>query len=137
MGSLMPGWDILPDPQKVMKRSKTSMTNEEIEAFWRHKQQEIELHAKKDDDRNANSRLNANETKQTTTVVTADGATTHEAVVELPQPLASSRDWWTRSNWAYLNAPPDIPDHPGHSRHRPYVPQHDVANRYTRSISAM
>lgn len=40
-----------------MKRSKTSMTNEEIEAFWRHKQQEIELHAKKDDDRNANSLL--------------------------------------------------------------------------------
>lgn len=113
------------------------MTNEEIEAFWRHKQQEIELHAKKDDDRNANSLLNANETKQTTTVVTADGATTHEAVVELTQPLASSRDWWTRSNWAYLNAPPDIPDHPGHARHRPYVPQHDFANRHTRSISAM
>ncbi|KAG0597690.1 hypothetical protein M758_12G014600 [Ceratodon purpureus] len=138
MGSLMPGWDTLPNPKKVMKRSKTSLTKEEIEAYWRHKQLEIEAHSKENDAQNANSLPVISETKLTTTTVTSDGSTeTQEVVINWPQPTASSRDWWTRSNWAYLNAPPELSEYPGQPRHCPYVPQHDVATRYNRSASSV
>lgn len=139
MGSLMFGWDILPDPKKVMKRSKTSLTNEEIEAYWHHQQEEIEAHTKEINDQDANTLPVVSETKLAvrTTTVNADGIETEEVVMEWPQPTASSPDWWTRSNWAYLNAPPEVPDFPGQSHHRPYVPQHDVATRCSRSVSSM
>jgi hypothetical protein len=39
----------------VMKRSKTSLTNEEIEAFWHHQQEEIEAHSKEINDQVANT----------------------------------------------------------------------------------
>lgn len=138
MGSLMPGWDALPNSKKVMKRGKSSLTKEEIEAYWRHKQQAIEALSKENSAQNANTLPGTSETKlTTTTAVTSDGTETQAVVIDWPQPTASSRDWWTRSNWAYLNAPPEISDYPGQQRHRPYVPQDGVATRYNRSVSSI
>jgi uncharacterized protein with PIN domain len=43
----MAGWDANPwNAEKVMNRSKTSLTKEEIEAFWRARQLAMEEHLK-------------------------------------------------------------------------------------------
>jgi hypothetical protein len=120
-----------------MKRSKSSLTKEEIEAYWRHKQQEMEALSEETNAQNANTLPSISETKLTTTTTVAlDGTPTQEVVIEWPQPTASSPDWWTRSNCAYLNAPPELLDYPGQARHRPYVPQLGVTTQFNRSISA-
>ncbi|CAN5969724.1 unnamed protein product [Sphagnum jensenii] len=31
-----------------------------------------------------------------------------QSLEEVQQPTASSPDWWTRSNWAFLNFPPEM-----------------------------
>jgi len=131
----MPGWDSIPKATKVMKRSKTSLTKEEIEGYWRQKQQAAEALAKEHNAENALPNITETKLTTTTTSVASDGTKTREMTIEWPQPTASSRDWWTRSNWAYLNAPPEITEYPGEPRHRPYVPQHDVATQFNRSIS--
>jgi hypothetical protein len=47
MGSLMAGWSSNPlDAEAAMNRSKSSLTNEEIEAFWRSREKAMEEHLK-------------------------------------------------------------------------------------------
>jgi hypothetical protein len=47
-----------------------------------------------------------------------------QASEEVQQPTASSPDWWTRSNWAFLNFPPEMLLRDSRDR---YTPQFDVA----------
>ncbi|XP_024399069.1 uncharacterized protein [Physcomitrium patens] len=45
MGSLMAGWDNNPwNEEKVLTRSRTSLTKEKIEEYWRKRQQAMEEH---------------------------------------------------------------------------------------------
>jgi len=133
MGSLMAGWSTNPlDAQSVMNRSKSSLTKEEIEAFWRSRQKAVEEH------------LN-DAAAQKATVADAAAGSSASAVIgslpipiqaaaqvmvqELKTPIAASPDWWTRSDWAFLNDPPE--SHTD-ARHK-YTPQFDVASKVSHS----
>ncbi|CAK9223571.1 unnamed protein product [Sphagnum troendelagicum] len=125
MGSLMSGWDSHPlDDQKVTKRSNSSLTKDEISAFWRSRQKAMEEHLK---EAAAQKALAA-------TVTQSGGGSSLSAALpievpkqapeEVQQPTASSPDWWTRSNWAFLNFPPEMLLKDTRDR---YTPQFDVA----------
>jgi predicted metal-dependent hydrolase len=124
----MSGWDSHPlDDQKVTKRSNSSLTKDEISAFWRSRQRAMEEHLK---EAAAQKALAATVTQQSgggSSLSTASAVSIEvpkQASEEVQQPTASSPDWWTRSNWAFLNFPPEmlLTD----SRDK-YTPQFDVA----------
>jgi len=128
MGSLMSGWDSHPlDDQKVTKRSNSSLTKDEISAFWRSRQRAMEEHLK---EAAAQKALAATVTQQSGggSSLSAASAVRIEvpkrASEEVQQPTASSPDWWTRSNWAFLNFPPEMLLQDSRDR---YTPQFDVA----------
>ncbi|CAK9272153.1 unnamed protein product [Sphagnum jensenii] len=110
MGSLMSGWDSHPlDDQKVTKRSNSSLTKDEISAFWRSRQKAMEEHLK---EAAAQKALAATMTQQSGGGSSLSAALPIEvpkqSLEEVQQPTASSPDWWTRSNWAFLNFPPEM-----------------------------
>ncbi|CAK9192826.1 unnamed protein product [Sphagnum jensenii] len=135
MGSLMAGWSSNPlDAESAMNRSKSSLTNEEIEAFWRSREKAMEEHLKDA----AAQKLSTKDTfKQFYTVGEQSGTGSapipiqgEQVVVEESNlPIAASPDWWTRSNWAFLNEPPE--SHTD-ARHK-YTPQFDVATKASHS----
>ncbi|CAM6042776.1 unnamed protein product [Sphagnum compactum] len=124
MGSLMAGWSTNPlDAQSVMNRSKSSLTKEEIEAFWRSRQKAMEEHL--------NDAAAQKATYRTVPV---------QANVKISGGLKNSGEdeelWgglkqitWTRSDWAFLNDPPE--SHTD-ARHK-YTPQFDVASKVSHS----
>jgi hypothetical protein len=117
MGSLMAGWDKNPwNDERVMTRSKTSLTKEEIEEFWRKRQLAMEEHMKE-----ASAQGTANQSDATPTIDIPQSI-----VEDLELPVAMSPDWWTRSNSAFLNSPPtkDVM-----SKHSKYTAQYEVANK--------
>ncbi|CAK9224784.1 unnamed protein product [Sphagnum troendelagicum] len=126
MGSLMSGWDSHPlDDQKVTKRSNSSLTKDEISAFWRSRQKAMEEHLK---EAAAQKALAATMTQQSGGGSSLSAALPIEvpkqSLEEVQQPTASSPDWWTRSNWAFLNFPPEMLLKDSRDR---YTPQFDVA----------
>lgn len=128
MGSLMSGWDSHPlDDQKVTKRSNSSLTKDEISAFWRSRQRAMEEHLK---EAAAQKALAATVTQQSgggSSLSVASAVAIEvprQASEEVQQPTASSPDWWTRSNWAFLNFPPEMLLKDSRDR---YTPQFDVA----------
>ncbi|KAH8965079.1 hypothetical protein BDL97_04G100300 [Sphagnum fallax] len=125
MGSLMSGWDSHPlDDQKVTKRSNSSLTKDEISAFWRSRQKAMEEHLK---EAAAQKALAATVTQSgggSSLSVALPIEVPKQALEEVQQPTASSPDWWTRSNWAFLNFPPEMLLKDSRDR---YTPQFDVA----------
>lgn len=121
MGSLMAGWSSNPsDAQKVTDRSKSSLTNDDIEAYRRARQLAMEEHSKEA------AAQNASESSDGTPAI----AIPAQVFKEVQQPIASSPDWWTRSNWAFLNDPPDGDLLKNKSR---YTPQFDMAAQSSNS----
>ncbi|CAK9258336.1 unnamed protein product [Sphagnum jensenii] len=110
MGSLMSGWDSQPlDDQKLMERTNSSLTKNEISAFWLLRRRAMpEEHLKEA------TALKA--TKIQTHAVHIDASSAipvlekrkQEAADEFQQPTASNPNWWTRSKWAFLNFPPEM-----------------------------
>lgn len=126
MGSLMSGWDSHPlDDQKVTKRSNSSLTKDEISAFWRSRQRAMEEHLK---EAAAQKALAATVIQQSgggsSLSVAVPIEVPKQASEEVQQPTASSPDWWTRSNWAFLNFPPEMLLKDSRDK---YTPQFDVA----------
>jgi len=128
MGSLMAGWDKHPwNEEQVLMRSKTSLTKEEIEEYWRKRQLAMEEHLK---DAKAQSGGGGGGSQSETRTGTPCIAIPQAIVEELELPPSMSPDWWTRSNWAFLNSPPekDLMD-----RHSKYTAQYEVANKATQA----
>ncbi|KAH8975305.1 hypothetical protein BDL97_01G149200 [Sphagnum fallax] len=126
MGSLMAGWSSNPlDAESAMNRSKSSLTNEEIEAFWRSREKAMEEHLK-----DAAAQKVADQAESSGTGSAPIPIQGEQVVVEESNlPIAASPDWWTRSNWAFLNEPPE--SHTD-ARHK-YTPQFDVATKASHS----
>ncbi|CAL4919900.1 unnamed protein product [Urochloa decumbens] len=128
MGSLMAGWDsaVLGDDKKVHARRNRSLTKEEVEAFWKQRRRSEdggELTSPLASpaaigslDKAARSPGRGGGAKQA-----AAGAGDDGAAADSP---SKSRDWWTRSNWAFLNEPPQ--EEPS-GRAQSYTPQFHVA----------
>jgi hypothetical protein len=134
MGSLMAGWSSNPlTAESVMVRSKSSLTKEEIEAFWRSRQKAMEEHLKDAAAQKLADHQQAESSNSGTGLAAAvpipiQTAGSQVMVQELPKPssIAASPDWWTRSNWAFLNDPPE-----SHMNYAPgkYTAQFDVATK--------
>jgi hypothetical protein len=125
MGSLMAGWDNNPwNEEKVLTRSRTSLTKEEIEEYWRKRQQAMEEHL-----REASAQKSANESESTSGKPNIDISQTVVEEVELP--MAMSPDWWMRSNWAFLNCPPEKVVV---SKYSTYTAQYEVANKHKQAV---
>lgn len=119
MGSLMAGWDspVLGDDNKVRLMRNRSLTKEEVEAFWKQ-------HRKSEDGGESSplgspgameSSFGSLERRRSLAssplargmkidpAARVEGFPDDAAAGESP---SKSRDWWTRSNWAFLNEPP-------------------------------
>ncbi|OEL15277.1 hypothetical protein BAE44_0023701 [Dichanthelium oligosanthes] len=142
MGSLMAGWDspVLGDDRKVDARRTRSLTNEEVEAFWKQRRRSedggeliisslaslatespfgsLEKAARSPSARGAKP-------GPSSPAVRVDGflpgEDDHDGAADSP---SKSRDWWTRSRWAFLNEPP-LEEPSG--RAQTYTPQFHVA----------
>ncbi|CAN6286313.1 unnamed protein product [Urochloa humidicola] len=138
MGSLMAGWDspVLGDDKKVHARRNRSLTKEEVEAFWKQRRRsedggeltsplaspatESPFGSLEKAARSPRGRGGASSPR-----VRVDGFLSGDgddgAAADSP---SKSRDWWTRSNWAFLNEPP-LEEPSGKAQS--YTPQFDVA----------
>ncbi|KAF9620119.1 hypothetical protein IFM89_010769 [Coptis chinensis] len=116
MGSLMAGWrSSNPDSKSVTFQRNKSSTRGEIEAYWRSRGNTEEEHP-----------LGASRSPASTQVSTIkESGGTLQRSNSLPltdrkgnllnidpesalKKLMKTNDWWTRSNWAFLNEPPVI-----------------------------
>uniref|UniRef100_A0A0D9W0X6 Uncharacterized protein n=1 Tax=Leersia perrieri TaxID=77586 RepID=A0A0D9W0X6_9ORYZ len=144
MGSLMAGWDspVLGDESRVLARRNKSLTREEVEAFWKqHGEMTMTANGSPPVGSPAamarsapvfHSREKAAASPRGG-VRHIDTAATRvegffpdsDAAAEAESP-SKSRDWWTRSNWAFLNEPPLEEDASGKAQIS-YTPQFHVA----------
>uniref|UniRef100_A0ACD5XE58 Uncharacterized protein n=1 Tax=Avena sativa TaxID=4498 RepID=A0ACD5XE58_AVESA len=133
MGSLMAGWDspVLGDDTKARRMRTRSLTKEEVEAFWRQQGKPVPVPEGGEASPLASPRQTTEKgplgsAKQRSISPVARGHDeigTGDAAAAGESP-GKSRDWWTRSNWAFLNEPPQE-EAPG-SAHT-YTPQFHVA----------
>ncbi|PRQ27057.1 hypothetical protein RchiOBHm_Chr6g0301271 [Rosa chinensis] len=118
MGSLMPGWKSKSD---IYKRNH-SLTNEEIEAFWRSNKKPNEKQHIIDGDtiiceeKAATVSKSGKKFEKSSSMPLArtkleqdqkyfmHGET--ETMASTTDKLVDNNGWWTRSNWAFLNEPP-------------------------------
>lgn len=123
MGSLMAGWDKDPwNEQRVITRSKTSLTKEEIQDFWRKRQLDMEEHLKA-------AKAQTSDSQSETGTGTPNIDIPQVIIEELEQlPEAMSPDWWTRSNSAFLNSPPEFL-----GKRSNYTAQYEVAKKATQA----
>ncbi|CAJ1973297.1 unnamed protein product [Sphenostylis stenocarpa] len=126
MGSLMAGWDSPTlDPQSATIERNRSLTNDEINAYWRAKK-ETELEhlraiSKLSDTVKAHTFKDAeNSHKSLTDIKVSLGMNVDKKSLEQ---LMNKNCWWTKSNWAFLNEPPVI-----EASSNNYVSQFHVAN---------
>jgi len=126
MGSLMAGWNKKPsNDEQLMNRSKTSLMKEEIEEYWRKRQLAMEEHLTE-----ASAQKNASQSE--TGSGTANIDIPKIIVEEMEMPVSMSPDWWTRSNNAFLNSPPEKDIMNKHSK---YAAQFEVASRANQATS--
>ncbi|XP_050366484.1 uncharacterized protein LOC126784963 [Argentina anserina] len=147
MGSLMPGWDspVLKSKSDINKRSH-SLTNEEIEAFWKSlkKLDEKEQHIIDDDttceEKTATVNKSGKKYEKSSSLPMARTSTDQGGQKKYfmhgeTETMASTADklsadniaWWTTSNWAFLNELPTI-EEPVHGTSKRYATQFHVAN---------
>ncbi|CAA7405740.1 unnamed protein product [Spirodela intermedia] len=89
MGSLMAGWDCPVQDQETARMERNrSLTKEEIESFWRVRRRSI------DGEEGEELRSPRSPLKKT------------EPSFPVGKDAKLTGDWWTRSNWAFLNEPP-------------------------------
>ncbi|KAF8708648.1 hypothetical protein HU200_030028 [Digitaria exilis] len=141
MGSLMAGWDspVLGDDKKAHARRNRSLTKEEVEAFWKQRRRPEDAGGELtsplaspatespfgslEKARSSPAARGASSSPRVRVdgflpVIGGDGGA---AADDSP---SKSRDWWTRSNWAFLNEPP-LEEPSG--RAQSYMPQFHVA----------
>jgi hypothetical protein len=133
MGSLMAGWDspVLGDDTKARRMRSRSLTKEEVEAFWRQQGKpapEEGVTSPLASPRPTMEKSPLGSSKQRSMSPVARG---HEEIAEGDAAADDAgaspgkiRDWWTRSNWAFLNEPP-LEEAPGTAHS--YTPQFHVA----------
>ncbi|KAG8061604.1 hypothetical protein GUJ93_ZPchr0003g18455 [Zizania palustris] len=121
MGSLMGGWDspVLGDENKVRAQRNKSLTKEDVEAFW--KLHRIRL-PDQDGGEMSISCSPLGSPSPAAMARSPHGARANEPAVRVEgffpdddggsaaDSPSSSRDWWTRSKWAFLNEPPQEDD---------------------------
>nr|ABK24034.1 unknown [Picea sitchensis] len=131
MGSLMAGWDSpIRDAKQVRLHFNNSMTREEIANYWRAKriiEEEHLLSAFKSAARIKARTFTAEDYKRFEDSLAED---------EKPQMKNTSykdeetrigiKDWWTKSNYAYLNQPPLTTIEPAKPKYK-YTAQFDIA----------
>ncbi|KAK9266691.1 hypothetical protein L1049_012610 [Liquidambar formosana] len=104
MGSLMAGWDSTISPLSI-ERNK-SLTKEEIEAFWKihkesqHGQQDGTGSLKKNFKEGDDSKKPQSSPNSPRFVLRGN-----EYPIDVDK-ACHMDDWWTRSNWAFLNESP-------------------------------
>eukprot|EP00246_Nothoceros_aenigmaticus_P008089 TRINITY_DN2257_c0_g1_i1.p1 TRINITY_DN2257_c0_g1~~TRINITY_DN2257_c0_g1_i1.p1 ORF type:complete len:143 (+),score=9.48 TRINITY_DN2257_c0_g1_i1:235-663(+) len=125
MGSLMAGWD---SPRKELHRN-SSMTNDEVEKFWKAKKQSTEAATQPEDQVIQTEVTVARPAEPSAGIAIPRSAVPKTQGENVQSP--GSGDWWTRSNWAFLNDPP-TELRPGEGGR--YAPQFDVASRASRSM---
>ncbi|XP_051230326.1 uncharacterized protein [Lolium perenne] len=125
MGSLMAGWSshVLQDDNKVGFMRNRSLTKEEVKAFWRqHKKPEVDNDGgtvevtppplasspHPESPRSLRPSTLSHVRSSPPEMTRTDGGDTDAA--DSP---STSRDWWTRSSWAFLNEPPPPPQRAG------------------------
>ncbi|OVA07055.1 hypothetical protein BVC80_1117g55 [Macleaya cordata] len=132
----MAGWDSpVSDPKFVTCQRNKSFTKEEIEAYWRSKK----LIDKEEHNLKAITVLP--EKSQEITSKKESGSGVFQRSSSLPltdrrgnllavdtktalEKLIKTNDWWTKSNWAFLNEPPVIATE-GHPTYK-YASQYHV-----------
>ncbi|KAF7045351.1 hypothetical protein CFC21_054463 [Triticum aestivum] len=130
MGSLMAGWDspVLGDGTKARVTRNRSLTKEEVEAFWRQRGKPAP-----EDGGDVTSPLGSpgrpmeksplGSSQRSRSPASSPVSGVHEETIGAAD-AGKSRDWWTRSNWAFLNEPPQE-ERPGTAH--TYTPQFHVA----------
>ncbi|KAK3148879.1 hypothetical protein QOZ80_3AG0209900 [Eleusine coracana subsp. coracana] len=118
MGSLMAGWDspVLGDDNKVRARRNRSLTKEEVESFWKQRRKsedggEVTSAGTQSPFGSLEKTRSSSPLARGGIKVDTDTAAARvegflgggEGEGESP---SKSRDWWTRSSWAFLNEPP-------------------------------
>ncbi|KAL5210876.1 hypothetical protein ABZP36_006499 [Zizania latifolia] len=139
MGSLMAGWDspVLGDENRVRARRNKSLTKEEVEAFW--KQHRVRLPDQDGGEMSSCSPLGSPSPARAMARSphgSSRGVRINEPAVRVEgffpddddaaaaaESPSKSRDWWTRSTWAFLNEPPQ--EEAGKAQS--YTPQFHVA----------
>ncbi|KAK9164174.1 hypothetical protein Syun_005076 [Stephania yunnanensis] len=133
MGSLMAGWDSpVSDPKAVRYQRNKSFTKGEIDAYWRSQKRIQEEHLKSISVAQEDTKeITENEgggggggggggfprsssmplTDRKGNIQYVDAETVMEKL---------KKDWWTRTNWAFLNEPPVIATE---GRYHNYKPQ--------------
>ncbi|KAG6524746.1 uncharacterized protein LOC122046294 [Zingiber officinale] len=123
MGSLMAGWSShVLDSEKVLLKRNKSLTREEIDSFRRAQKPSRE----EEEDFTSDAALTPQTSPQE-----KDRARAKRTFMGFPDDAsdvdkaAKTGDWWTRSNWAFLNEPPR--DELSDSAHK-YTAQFHVAH---------
>ncbi|KAK2392542.1 DNA polymerase epsilon catalytic subunit A [Trifolium repens] len=102
MGSLMAGWDShTTDPKSTSLQRNRSLTNEEIDAFWKSKKDTEEEHLKAIS--NLSKTIQPGKYEDT---VSLSRRMKKDHVDKNMEHLVKKNGWWTKSNWAFLNEPP-------------------------------
>ncbi|XP_072968965.1 uncharacterized protein [Typha angustifolia] len=109
MGSLMAGWDSpVMDENKVRARRNKSLTKEEIEAFRKlHRKTEGE----EEEEQGSPTLASPKQSPRLSRLLRVHSAPPSPQIHD-EEDLSNSNkpdktgDWWTRSNWAFLNEPP-------------------------------
>lgn len=130
MGSLMAGWTS-EQSSKGLSR-KGSFTRDEIENFWRVRKAQHEEH----EAHVANHMETLREVEAPASTTDSEGQADAENSsnpfsADDPENLTDAekkarvKDWWTKSNWAFLNAPPEVEKN--ELKGGSYTAQYDVA----------
>ncbi|WVZ61113.1 hypothetical protein U9M48_011035 [Paspalum notatum var. saurae] len=143
MGSLMSGWDspvLGYDDKKIHARRNRSLTREEVEAFWKQRRRSSEdggeLPSPLASPATESPFGSLEKARSARGARTGGGPPSPAVRVDgfLPgggnddggadDSPSKSRDWWTRSSWAFLNEPP-LEEPSGRAQR--YTPQFHVA----------
>ncbi|KAK9947059.1 hypothetical protein M0R45_012496 [Rubus argutus] len=129
MGSLMAGWNSIPKSKSDTYKRNRSLTNDEIEAYWRSNKKPDEKQQHIIKDMSSPDTITSTHEEKTGTVDKSGikfqkssslpvartrtdqdqeyfmhGET--ETMASSAHKLINNNGWWTRSNWAFLNEPP-------------------------------
>ncbi|KAI3959029.1 hypothetical protein MKX01_023705 [Papaver californicum] len=138
MGSLMGGWDSpVHDLKSEAYQRNNSCTKEEIEAYWKSKEPvfEKENYTRRVIDQENTSKKqsrNGGKFQRLSSLPLMDRkGNILDVDYEAVDKLIKTNNWWTRSNWAFLNEPPVIAttDHGRRAMYR-YSPQYHITSSF-------
>ncbi|KAG6541417.1 hypothetical protein Mapa_017195 [Marchantia paleacea] len=138
MGSLMAGWQTKPKnaQQAALKRSTSSMTNDEVTRYWRAKENSIKEHLEEAQMAAGFIKSHKKFEMNDDSYDIKEGAVSLPSAPTLngPQDAGKGRkaDWWTKSKFAYLNEPPLVNE----GKQYKYLAQFDVAVKGRDSVIA-